>query len=76
MTPAVAAALEKLDQALPDIRYHVSLVSPQLLISDPTLVIVDSPRPAVVEALRDLFNAVVAARAGEADEPVKVAGGV
>ncbi len=75
MNAAVAAALEKLDKALPDAIYRQSWCCPQHVICEPTLVIIDSPKPAITEALKDKFDAVVAARAGEADEPLKVAGG-
>lgn len=71
MTADVLAALEKLDSALPNARYRQDTSDPQLLVCEPTLVIADSPMPAVTAALTELFNALVAAR-GEADEPVRV----
>lgn len=75
MNAAIVAALEKLDKALLDARFRQDAGNPQFLISEPTLVIVDSPKPAVTAALGELFNALVAARAGEADQPVQVTGG-
>jgi hypothetical protein len=68
MTSAIAAALEKLDKAIPAAHYRQDVSDPQLTICEPTLVIVDSPKPAVTAALTELFNALVAARSVEVGE--------
>lgn len=75
MTPAITAALEKLDKALPAARYRQDASDPQLAVCEPTLVIVDSPKPAVTAALTELFNALVAARSGAADDSTQAAAG-
>lgn len=72
MNPAVLAALDRLNRALPASNYRVSTPGGQEVICEPTLVIVDSPMPTVAAALACLFNALVAARGGVADEPVEV----
>jgi hypothetical protein len=71
MNATVLDALDKLDKALPQAHYRQDAGNPQLLVCEPTLVIADSPIPAVTAALSELFNALVTARGG-ADEPVRV----